>query len=855
MTKKAVEINEKSTHSQNLTNQTRSKSKPVGNVVLLTGATGFIGKVILTELLRRREELGVEKVQILIRPRKDKTPRERFDQDLSTSPAFSNLQEGWKEHCQVVGGDLTLPGCGIDPAMMKDLFEETTHIIHCAASVDFDRPVQDAARANIDASLQVLELARNCRSLSNMVSVSTAYVTPHDGDDRPIEEALVQLPKPAREYYAEIRSGARSGAEMIAETGHPNTYTFTKCLAEHLLWERRGDVPLRIVRPSVVCASRRHPHPGWIDSPAAFAGYLIYVGMGYLQAFPGHPSCRLDVIACDDVVDRIIAMSLEAEFEEEERKSSQPPIVHAVTGRDKATRMDMGTEAAQNFFRDFQIGPSTPNLKHLGPEHHGYHQARWRYHTLPFLVKDTILRLRGDEKMRKGLKKLYGKVEYVNQAFTYFSNHTYDFETSMPLGRGFDPRRYIETVVRGIYLYLLQGREKERIAAELHSLGASDLRSPALLKEPPCRTSETHPSPESAPGKKVLITGATGFLGRHLLEAMTADQGFEPTLLVRDPSRFLNAPWSEDLLAAELVEGDLFQAQELAAEGHFDGVETIYHLAGEVRHTREKSVEQYRINVEGALEMVRVAGRTGSRLVMVSEAGIVGCFQHDDVIGDEHAPYCEEICKKWPFFDSKIQMEKKAWALAEELGVEIVFLRTPMLFGPRDHNIGSTRPVLELLRGKVMALPDGRVNFADVRDVAPALMEAGRVDSPRPIYHTSGTALRISEVFELISAASGTPAPRTDLPTLLLRNIYAANHKLARWMEFSTPDPVLAEMASYYWRTESLWSHHELDYQARPPADTFRDTVAWLLEHFQPEDQTRGPSIPNTSTPKTLHPQ
>ena len=835
MTKEAVEGSETFHHQQDSQDQTRETSRSGGNVVLLTGATGFIGKVILTELLRRREELGVAKIQVLIRPRKGKTPQERFEQDLSTSPAFSNLQDGWMDHCKVVGGDLTLPGCGIDPAMMKELFEETTQIIHCAASVDFDRPVQEAARANIDASLQVLELARNCRPLINMVAVSTAYVTPHDGQEERIREELVSLPRPAGEYYAEIRAGSRSGAEMIEETGHPNTYTFTKCLAEHLLWERRGDVPLRIVRPSVVCASRRYPHPGWIDSPAAFAGYLIYVGMGYLQAFPGHPSCRLDVIACDDVVDRILAMSLEIKIKDE-LQSPTPPIVHAVTGREKATRMDLGTAAAQDFFSKFQVGASMPNLKHLGPEHHGYNKARWRYHTLPFLVKDTILRLRGDEKMRKGLQKLYGKVEYVNQAFTYFSNHTYDFETSMPLGRGFDPRRYMETVVRGIYLYLLRGREAEQIASELQSLGGSDLRSPAIRKKRAPGLSAESKAGEGRARKKVLITGATGFLGRHLLEAITDDQGFEPTLLVRDRARFLSAPWRENLLSVELIEGDLFQAQTLASEGRFDGIKTIYHLAGQVRHTRESSAEQYRVNVDGALEMVRVAARTGSRLVLVSEAGIVGCFHHDDVIGDEHAPYCEEICKKWPFFDSKIQMEKKAWALAEELGVEIVFLRTPMLFGPRDHNIGSTRPVLELLRGKIMALPDGRVNFADVRDVAPALMEAGRVPSPRPIYHTSGTALRISEVFSLISEASGAPAPRTDLPTLLLRNIYTVNHKLARWMEFSTPDPVLAEMASYCWRTESLWSHHELDYQARPPAETFRDTVAWLLEHFRSGD-------------------
>ena len=60
-----------------------------GARVLLTGSTGFVGKVVLEELMRRREELNVERVYLLIRPRKHKSPRERFEQDVATSPCFS----------------------------------------------------------------------------------------------------------------------------------------------------------------------------------------------------------------------------------------------------------------------------------------------------------------------------------------------------------------------------------------------------------------------------------------------------------------------------------------------------------------------------------------------------------------------------------------------------------------------------------------------------------------------------------------------------------------------------------------------------------------------------------------------
>jgi thioester reductase-like protein len=64
--------------------------------VLLTGCTGFVGKVVLEELARRRVELGVERVYVLIRPRRNKSAQERFDQNVATSPCFSRSEPGWQ---------------------------------------------------------------------------------------------------------------------------------------------------------------------------------------------------------------------------------------------------------------------------------------------------------------------------------------------------------------------------------------------------------------------------------------------------------------------------------------------------------------------------------------------------------------------------------------------------------------------------------------------------------------------------------------------------------------------------------------------------------------------------------------
>src|SRR5262249_10176759 len=146
--------------------------------------------------------------------------------------------------------------------------------------------------------------------------------------DKVIEEKPVRLPRPAGEIYRSILLGLANTKKILRETGHPNTYTLTKCLAEHLLTENRGEVPLTIVRPSIVSACWKYPSPGWIDSRAAFAGFVALIGSGYLRAVVAQYPTLLDVVPCDVVADRIIR----ATFAQAPGRTDPPRLVHAVAG-------------------------------------------------------------------------------------------------------------------------------------------------------------------------------------------------------------------------------------------------------------------------------------------------------------------------------------------------------------------------------------------------------------------------------------------------------------------------------------------------------------------------------------------
>jgi len=415
---------------------------PRPHTVLLTGVTGFVGKVVLHDLLARGAELGVERVQVIIRPSKTRdgqtvAPATRFARQVANAAVFEGLPEGWQSRVEVLGGDLEVADCGLTAPELAGLRARTTHVIHCAASVDFDLPIRQAAAANITTALNVLGLARDCTALVGMVDVSTAYVTAwHAG---PIVEALARLPRPAIEYFNEAQAQPLEGsddARWLRETGHPNTYTLTKCVAEHLLSERRGTVPLTIVRPSIISCTWQAPFPGWIDSRAALAGCLLYTGLGVVRTWRADPGARLDVVPVDLVSDSI----LEAAFARPFPAAGEPVgIMHATMGVADALRIDTTVQATVAHFRSRPGTHAVPKA-FIGLDQHGFHAADVIQRELPYQAKRALLTAlrRGRDKRR--LDKADELIRHLNDAFEYFTRNTFDFRAAEPVDRrAFEP--------------------------------------------------------------------------------------------------------------------------------------------------------------------------------------------------------------------------------------------------------------------------------------------------------------------------------------------------------------------------------------------------------------------------------
>ena len=319
-------------------------------------------------------------------------------------------------------------------------------------------------------------------------------------------------------------------------------------------------------------------------------------------------------------------------------------------------------------------------------------------------------------------------------------------------------------------------------------------------------TSAAGPSREAAepPSRPTwLLTGATGFLGRHVLEQLD-----------REPGALTVAPFQGDITV---------QPGELP-----EPLSGIVHLAALVSHRRGDAARVMLVNVEGTLNMIRLAARHRCRMVFVSTSGTVGCFREPDRTAFEDAPFSEAETRHWPYYRSKIEAERQGRALAEQLGVQLVVVRPPILLGPGDHRRRSSAHVKRLMDGQVPFVIHGGMHFADVRDVAAALIRIMRLPAPRPVYHLPGIQCSIEEFYRQVAELAGVRPPRRAIPYRLARAAALVSSTLHLHL---LPDPTLVEMAAHFWGLGSRYAESELGYRTRPGTETLRDTIHWLREH------------------------
>ena len=305
------------------------------NEILLTGANGFVGKVVLAMLLDRYPQ--AERVHVLVRPRGGASAADRLRTEVLDSPPFRPLLEkagrgAVERRIQVHAGDVSKPLAGLGETACGALGGRVKLILNCAGLVEFFPPVDRALEANATSVERLLETAR--RFGAKLLHVSTCYVAgradglieetepipgfyPHrrDAADNAFDahRELAEC-RQAVERAAEGLQGKRRSAALIelgrvrsASWGWVNTYTYAKSLGEQAL-AAQADVEYAIGRPAIVESALRYPFPGWVEGGRT-AAPLVLMALGGLLDWPIRPDLSLEVVPVDMVAAATLAVS------------------------------------------------------------------------------------------------------------------------------------------------------------------------------------------------------------------------------------------------------------------------------------------------------------------------------------------------------------------------------------------------------------------------------------------------------------------------------------------------------------------------------------------------------------------
>lgn len=354
-----------------------------GRRIAVTGSTGFLGTALVERLLRSVPDC---ELVLLVRPGRRSSGLQRIQREVLRNDAFDALRAELggprpfaamaERRVTVVEGDVGLDGLGLsDPD--REIIARCDTVLHSAALVSFDSPLDGAVEVNLLGASRIVELLRALGVRPHLVSVSTCYVAGNRRGTAP--EALVsegpfdlgvrwrdevaaarraraeaddasRSPEQLKRFRADARRelGAAGVPALAAKTeqlrsrwvgdrmtelgraraaslGWPDAYAYTKALGEQALTETKGDMPVSIVRPSIIESALEYPKPGWIRGFRMAEPVIISYARGLLKEFPGVPEGIVDVIPVDLVVGAVLAVAAVGPDE-------APPITQVASG-------------------------------------------------------------------------------------------------------------------------------------------------------------------------------------------------------------------------------------------------------------------------------------------------------------------------------------------------------------------------------------------------------------------------------------------------------------------------------------------------------------------------------------------
>jgi dihydroflavonol-4-reductase len=325
--------------------------------------------------------------------------------------------------------------------------------------------------------------------------------------------------------------------------------------------------------------------------------------------------------------------------------------------------------------------------------------------------------------------------------------------------------------------------------------------------------------------KKILITGGTGFLGKHLVQQfLDAGQKNLRVMASSVPN------WMSDA-GVEPFAGSVTKKEDVAEATK--NCEAIYHLAGKVSFAYDGAVKMNKIHVEGTRLLCEAAKENGVKNFILASSSGTSAITEDGGITDETYPQPVEILSKWAYYASKYYQEKTALGAFNEKGERLVILNPSLLLGEGDDRLSSTKVVLDFMAKKLPITPGGGLNFVDARDAATAFLHALDRGRHQERYLLGAINWTVKEFFARLERLTGVSAPMFSVPKkMAVFGSTLVDSFYKQWNRTAPFEASEVEMGEYFWYFDSYKAESELGFTARDPMETLNDTIKYLRENF-----------------------
>ncbi|KAI8127244.1 putative fatty acyl-CoA reductase [Lucilia cuprina] len=452
-----------------------------GKTIFITGASGFMGKVLLEKLLYSCHEL--KEIIMICRPKRGKTPESRLE-DMFKLPIFQRIKEE-RPHVlkkvTIYQGDVTYEMLGLSGENLKHVCDNTNIVFHMAATLKLEGNLKDAIDMNLAGTRRALDVAKQMKNLEAFVHLSTAFC---NCDQEVMYEKVYDFPHKPEDLmrlaeWMDLKTLENITPDLLKP--HPNTYTYSKRLAELFIRDHYETMPVIIARPSIVSPAAYEPLRGWVDNLNGPTGLMIGCGKGVIRSVLVDENNKSEVIPVDYAINGLIVIPYE--FNKGKRPAEVP--VYNITNAEH--RKMLGGTVIEMSKRINKEYPFNAGLWYPNPTvttNKLYHQFNvLMFHWLPAYFLDFLMLIFGQKRF---MVKIQNKIATGLEVLQFFTLHPWSFKSDnygalwknlTPKDKeifnmNMDPKEteeeYLISCAKGARLFILKEKLEDLPKARLH---------------------------------------------------------------------------------------------------------------------------------------------------------------------------------------------------------------------------------------------------------------------------------------------------------------------------------------------------------------------------------------------------